>query len=490
MTTLANIVDSDRTLNRSQLKADKGLVREIQIKLGNLGLYPGGQWVDGQLGDSSSFSWKGLKEFCHAVDLPDLPSEAVALNAKIAKKLLETKQLPFILNQAQNTDFILQKLTDIQQHTKLSVNVGIDAEHQAFLLRTVERSPLVEEIANYPKYLAQKPDGTSIISGGDRSLSSDYPTRGQFPDIDSSGLNFLPSYIAHACVCIGNFGEGTNPIKTHWLGKQALEPVQFLSATKFIGVLNTISQINAQFPDVDIDSCVVVPSPSPDLHLYDLVAKMVSYEEDRKGTIGYSNEVGALFKRFTRRENLESWMKAQTGNSDLQFRGGYGFPPLIDHPKIRDVSRNETVLSSPENAGNSGNNLVSTYDLTRLISMLGWHLHLTSNTRLPDAQWKSLERVVRAMGNDIARYVDVALETLGVLNVISEPVVISKSGWGNSAYTYVALVKFVDRRFQPAKLRTFAMSLWTPEGSPEVRDTHMAAAVTEIVRRVLTEELV
>jgi len=33
------------------------------------------------------------------------------------------------------------------------------------------------------------------------------------------------------------------------------------------------------------------------------------------------------------------------------------------------------------------------------------------------------------------------------------------------------------------------MALRSPDGSNEVRDTNLAAAVTEIVRRILTEEL-
>ncbi|MEM7758105.1 MAG: hypothetical protein AAF298_08275 [Cyanobacteria bacterium P01_A01_bin.40] len=122
--------------------------------------------------------------------------------------------------------------------------------------------------------------------------------------------------------------------------------------------------------------------------------------------------------------------------------------------------------------------------------MLGWHLHLPNAAKLPSAQWKSLESVVRAMGFDTARYVDVALETLGVVNMISQPVVISKVGWGNSSMTYTALVKFVDERTTPRKLRTFALALRSP--TPRLnksRDTNLAVAVTEIIRRILAEEL-
>lgn len=493
MTTLQDIISSNSLLTRTPLKADKGLVREIQLRLRNLGLYPGGQWIDGDLGGNNSFSWKGLKEFCQAVELSGLPSDTVAINADIAKKLLETKQLPFILEQAKNTQFLLEKLTDIQVNSPAPVNIGVN---DAFIARTTRNSPFAAEISKYPEYLAQEPDGTSIISYGDIiTLSSgqtitfsDYPNQGKLPTIDKTGLNFLASNISHACVCVGSLGEGNSPIKTHWLGKNASEPVQFLSATKFIGVLNAICQINQNSPSTDVDNCII---QSPKHRFNELLIDMVSYREDAKGNIGRSNRIGSLFKRFTKRENLEAWLKEQTGNNNLEFRGAYGidFPSLISNPQVKDIASETSVLSSPLSEGNTGNNHVSAYDLVRIISMLGWHLHLNTNTRLPNAQWNSLESVVRAMGTDPARYVDVALETLGVVDVISEPVIISKVGFGGSSFTYVAFVKFVDRRVQPAKLRTFAMGLRTPNGPNEVRDTHLAAAVTEIVRRIINEEL-
>lgn len=59
-------------------------------------------------------------------------------------------------------------------------------------------------------------------------------------------------------------------------------------------------------------------------------------------------------------------------------------------------------------------NLVSAYDLVRMISMLGWHHQLSQNTRLPGAQWSSLATLVEGLGQDTARYIDVALEQLGL----------------------------------------------------------------------------
>ena len=494
MATLQDIITNNTILTRSQLRSDKGLVTEIQIKLRNLGLYPGGQWIDGDIGRDGvdTFTWKGLEEFCQAVGLVSVPTTAIAINQNIAQQLLQVKQLDFIFDQAKDTNSILNRLTAIQDNSTVAANIGVT---EAFVARTTRNSPFASEFGNYPQHLAQRPDGVNVVSygnnitlvGSGKTISfTDYPNLGRLPSIDNTGLNFLPSSISHACLCVASFGNGNSPIKTHWLGKDALNPEQLLSATKFIGVLNTVSQINSKFPTVDIDNCVI---ESPRFKFFDLLVDMVSYRKDANGAVGRSNQIGVLFKRFSKRQDLEAWLKAQTGNNAIQFTGGYGvINPLIANPIVKDLVSASTILNSSL-VGTTGNNDVSTYDLVRLISMLGWHLHLTSATRFLGSQWASLECVIRAMATDPARYVDVALETLGLINVISEPVVISKVGFGPSSFTYVALVKLVDRRFIPGKLRTFALALRCPSGSNETRDTQIAAAVTEIIRRIFTEEL-
>ena len=493
MVTLQDIITNNTTLTRSQLRSDKGLVTEIQIKLRNVGLYPGGQWIDGDIGldGVNTFTWKGLGEFCQAVGLARVPTTAIAINQNIAQQLLQVKQLTFIFDQAKDTNSILNKLTAIQDNSTVAANIGVT---EAFVARTTRNSPFASEFGNYPQHLAQRPDGVNVVSygnnitlvGSGKTISfTDYPNLGRLPSIDNAGLNFLPSSISHACLCVASFGNGNSPIKTHWLGKDAFNPEQLLSATKFIGVLNTVSQINSKFPTVDIDNCVI---ESPRSKIFDLIVDMVSYRKDASGLVGRSNQIGVLFKRFTKRQDLEAWLKAQTGNNTSQFTGGYGANPLITDPIVKDLVSDSTVLNSTP-VGTTGNNDVSTYDLVRLISMLGWHLNLTSATRFLGSQWASLECVIRAMATDPARYVDVALETLGLINVISEPVVISKVGFGPSSFTYVTLVKLVDRRFTPGKLRTFALALRCPSGSNETRDTQIAAAVTEIIRRIFAEEL-
>jgi hypothetical protein len=500
MTTLQGIISSSSSLTQAQLKADRKLVIEVQSKLANLGFYPGGSWIDGDLGGSNSFSWNGLIDFCTAVGTTPIASATVAMNSDIAQKLIDTKQVSSILDNA-TKDSILEYLNIIQPST---IIVNRSTESSAFVSRTIDKSPFKEAIKDYQSNLEQRPDGSQVISyGSSLTLANgnvvnfdDYPDINFLPTIDTSGLDFLSSAssdtISQACVCVGSFVPGDDRIKTHWLGKNAFSKQQFWSATKFIAVLNTVCKINKNHPGTDLDQCYI---GTPSNSIFSLIKDLVRYNGGSE-----SNDIGGMFKRFSERSELEKWMENITKN-DIDFRGFYGYnPPSNDFPKVMDSTNSKPVLSFA-NKTVSGDNLVSAYDLARLISMVGWHPHLVDTNHLPNADWNGLAVVARAMGHDTARYVDVALETLGLINVISNPVVFSKVGWGNSssnptnnsAMTYVAFVKFVDRRTNPGKLRTFSLALRCQDsrnpGDFDSRDTRLAAAVTEIIRRIVLEEL-
>lgn len=96
-------------LSKEQVKADKELVREIQIQLKSLGLYPGGKLIDGDYGPITEGA---IKQFCEAVNLPSLQ-----FDRNFAYKLLTTKQLPFILETAKNREWVYQKLLAIGKKT-------------------------------------------------------------------------------------------------------------------------------------------------------------------------------------------------------------------------------------------------------------------------------------------------------------------------------------------------------------------------------------
>jgi hypothetical protein len=256
-------------------------------------------------------------------------------------------------------------------------------------------------------------------------------------------------------------------------------------------------------PSFSIDDCVVRAkgTKSPAFKFQDLVIDITSY---RGNDILRSNKAATMLKQFSTPVALEQWIRNATGNDSrkLVFRGSYstvtGGGDIWDDPELFNESANKLLLS--QKGEHNGFNNISAYDLTRLISMMGWHQYLPEEAQylpeeaqLKDAKWNSLSSVIRGMGWDRARYIDVAIETLGLENVISSPVILSKLGLGNSGLTYVAFVQFVDEMpkmsGKPAKLRSLAMALRTPGAAHVGNDARMAAEVTEILRRVVTEEL-
>jgi hypothetical protein len=420
MATLQSIISSGLSLTFSQLKSDRSLTIEIQLKLANLGFYPGGGWIDGDLGDSTSFTWTGLIDFCKRVGGVPQPSNTVAIDPSIAQQLLDTQQIIAILSDAANTSKILDRLKVIQKASPIvNTKAGISS---AFVSRTVNNSPIQTLIANYPDNIEQKPDGIDIAFADSLANLFTYPKRGILPNIDDTGLDFLADEIGHACVCIGGFDNSTNPIKVRWFGRKSLDSVTlWWSTTKFIGMLNTVCQINQKSVSTELKNCII---ELPRSSFTSLVRDMVTYQGKS------SNAIGALFKSFTKREVLSDWIEAQTGNLNVDFRALYGVDPLIDPATIKDLTNSSFSLRSTSKGNVGDSNQLAAYDLVRLISMLGWHPHLTPESQLPSAQWESLKSIIQAMGHDTARYVDVALETLGLVNVISEPVIISKVGWG------------------------------------------------------------
>lgn len=410
---------------------------------------------------------------------------------------------PDKLEQAKDRSRVFQDFLNIE------INKGAKAENPAFLTQGIQNSPYKDAIKQYAALLQQKPDGQTVVSygntvvlkGSNKQVTfTPYPKLGELSQIDKQGLDFLHEDIKEACVCVGSFVDGN--MKAHWLGRNALSKGQFWSATKIIPMLNIVCRVNARFIDARVDYSLVrdKDGDKDDASFYDLAVDVVSYQEN----IGTSNAIAAMFKRFETYERLESWTKKITGNNNLEFRGLYGENPYINQPQLYDTAKSRVLLSAaPETDG--GNNLLTTYDLTRFISMLGWHHYITQEARLPDAQWISLQTVVRAMGTDSARYADAALDKLGLAGAIASPVIISKRGNGYSdergrtELVYVALVQFVDLRpkaqGKQAKLRTVAMALRGAKvlGDQDREaielDARMAAEVTEILRRVVTEEL-
>lgn len=397
-----------------------------------------------------------------------------------------------------------------------------DSEHFSFLDRGIDEvkkgdipsspnrkfaeSPYKSEIPNYPASLLVKPDSTSLLPHPNLSGKfAPYPALGIKPNFDNS-LDFLSEDIQQACLCIGSFDASSN-FKARWLERNGLNNVQFWSATKYLQVLNVVCQANQKDSTVNIADCNIKGNVKDDEgknllineKFEDLLVDMVSY---RKG-VDRSNAIAKTFKNFRNKKFgtddqpvLEKWVSKVTGNDSLLFHGGYGASLYIPEPTLIVRSSGSTLVAFDDLG--EGSNRISAYDLVRAITMLGWHNHLSPTSQLPAAQWHSLSSVIQCMGTDTARYVDVALHELGLESVIKSPVIISKLGFGTignitiDALTYAAFVQFIDTRTTPNKLRTFSFALRIPTTAADAprHDAKMASEVTEIVRRVVNEELV
>lgn len=394
---------------------------------------------------------------------------------------------------------------------------GSNMNRLSFLDRGIERSAYRDQLKQYPDRLRVAPDGQTVVSlGAALQLTGSfqtvtftpYPNRGGVPAIDTNGLNFLHADITEACVCVGSIVNGQ--MRSRWLGRNPLSNVQFWSATKVVPILNVVCQANTRAATTPIGTCTIVDSRGTGnaLKFADAAIDVISYrKDDIAADLLISNRIADLFKRFSSLAGLETWFRSLTGNP-LQFRGYYANDPWFEWPQLRSPSE---VLLSAQAEGSTGINLVSAYDLTRIMTLPAWHLFLPTTAKLTGAQWHSLSTWLECLGYDSARYIDVAIATLGIGSQIREVVILSKMGFGTSdsrdrtELTYTALVQFVDARHQspnqPAIARTVALTLrsavrrTTATGrrdlDEEARqiDSRMAAEVTEILRRIITQEM-
>lgn len=390
-----------------------------------------------------------------------------------------------------------------QRCLRIESDRDANTDNLAFLDRGIRHSPYHPEIRHYPTYLQQKLGDVSLdLNSVKYAHFSPYPHLGEIPKFDRKSLSFLHEEIDRACLCVGILRNGE--IQTKWLGRNALIKSQCWSASKIIPVLNTIAKANTKYPDCNLYNCTIRDPNLKNKEVYfsDVVEDIVSYS----GRISTSNALGAMLRRFTTCSELEEWIQSITGNDDLTFQGDYGDLPFIQNPELFDWNKHRVVLTAflPTS---QGDNLISTYDLTRLISMLGWHHHLEPSSRFSGIQWHSLECVVKALGTDTARYTDIALEILGLDRVVSSPAILSKLGNGVSAIrqtieiVYTAFIQFLDERpkieGKPAQLRSLAMTLRAVKKVADLGscdreaielDARMAAEVTEIIRRLFAEE--
>ena len=346
-------------------------------------------------------------------------------------------------------------------------------DHLPLLDRGLAGSPFEASVPAYARHLEQLPQGLVPYPAPSPGFGS-YPPRGQAPAILSGqdglgGLEFLSEEVAQACVAIGSFGAN-QPLRVRWYGRQAdAVNVQFWSATKIAAALHVLCQANRRSPMTPIGDCRIGPNvlgDSPGEGFGDLFRQMVSYEKDAQSP-GHSNALGALFKTLVNpgEENVQQWLRQLTANPSLVLMGRYGTPSYIQNGALFGQAGVLVGYREPPRT----RNLVSAADLVRLLTLVGWHRQLGPDQRLAGAQWTSLRTVVEGLGHDTARYIDAALENLGLVDAVTSPVILSKLGYGAEtadpeidALTYAAFAQFSDQRSDPPRQRSFALALRIP----------------------------
>jgi hypothetical protein len=491
---------------------------KAQAYLQKLGLYDGD--VDGIYGKLSEAAFV---QFANALSIDTI------LDANSRDITNELLQMPAVVRHLLKIigegDRLFPKFTNAQ---RIFVNMGqADSNHLGFLDRGVRGcaagslkdlpnrnfapSPLLSHIPTYTDRLASLPDGVNVVSYGDIAMLAGtqirvrflpYPAIGVIPNIENIGLEFLHSSIEEACVCVGSIVNGQ--MLSRWIGRNPLSNVQYWSSTKILPLLYTICTANQAQPNQAIANCAIAdPQGNKTPRTFtEMAQRICSYDESNGMT---SNGLAAMFKQFTTPLALQDWLKKITGNQKLTFQGRYGEAPYIEQPILQDVT-GKTMLTGVKEL-HRGDNLISAYDLTRIVSQVAWHRHIAPTNRLPTAQWHSLSTLINAMAQDTARYVDAAIVALGLSYFIDNPVVISKMGFGysdqrkQSELTYTACIQFVDRLATShdlplPKLRSVNMTLRAvlnlqdPVREALEIDARMAATVAEILRRIVTEELI
>lgn len=396
--------------------------------------------------------------------MSEFPNNPIAdLIAEIANFWSEAA----FLNLARDVNLIYNQFLQLEE--------GFNGTKLAFLDKGIKNSPYQSEVEKYPERLTRSPKLEVVAA-------QSYPNIGERPEIDEQGLEFLHPDIKQACICLG--GTKGGPFTAQWLGRNALDRGEFWSTTKIIPILNVVCALNAE-----IQACEV-RGDDKQYSLIDLIEDVITYDEK----VGSSNAIVAMLKRFQTYAGLEEWLKRITGTPHTIFRGIYGEEPFICDPQI--VGEDRVLLeAAPET--DKGENQMTAYDLTRIISMVGWHQHLSDSAKLPGLSSENWQPVTVALGKDPARFIDVAIEKLGLKNSISELAILSKLGFGHTSWrqrtelTYTCFLQFLYK----GKCQSIAMTLRAARSlgdfdreAVEV-DARMATEVTEILRRLVTGEL-
>ena len=362
---------------------------------------------------------------------------------------------------------------------------GSSPDHLAFLDRGLAASLYKANAGKTWELLSRRPDGGSLQNGGSAGFSA-FPARGQRP-VEFKPMPFTGPAITEAAVAVGS--EVNGQMQARWYGKAPEQNAQFWSSTKSLNALGLISRLNTVRPDLKVEELRIreAGSTSAGVPLNSLFQDITSYDAG----VARSNAGAGALGRMLGGTAREAFVTGNTGHA-VEFNSNYGGGTLFNRPEIVTAS-GERVLLSPESAGTNVRNRVSAYDLTRLHAQAAWHGRLAPEARIAGAQSHGLAGWTRAMAEDSARYVDVGMQQLGLASTAKNVAVATKLGFGYADGKYEAVysgvVQFDDARTSPPRQRSMSFTLRGVHADAVALDAHLAAETTELLRRLVTDQL-
>ncbi len=463
---LLELADGSGSLAVEALAARPALVAALQRALAALGLHPDGPVIDGLV---SPVLAAALRRFHRLAGLSGPPPAGI--DAATAAALRGCRWLG-----AHTATW--SPAAARRRFAAEARRLGASDAHLPLLDRGADHSPWRSELAAAPL----PPPSARPVAPGEGPFVP-YPALGAAPPMAPQGLPFLGPEIGQACVCLGRRGPGG--LETLWLGRDALTPLECLSSTKLVPMLNVLARLGGRLP-AEPDRAVLRPwgSTALTLDLAQVLCDVVSYA----GSIGSSNALAALLNQLE--EERASWIHGCTGGPPVVFGGRYGESPPIAWPQLRRASDDALLLpfGAPAVAGNA----VSVYDLSRLISLLGWHRLLGPGQRLRGLTTAGARLAARALVGDPARYLDAAFASLGLVRRVEAPLILSKLGYGDSALVYCAFLHVRDHPDGASAAgveRSLALTLRVPKGKGEREAVRADLAMAEGVATLLAYAL-
>jgi hypothetical protein len=264
---------------------------------------------------------------------------------------------------------------------------------------------------------APKSDFTQIVPAPSASISphwQKYPPIGQIPEINEQELAWLHPNITEVCLCVARCYQGE--IYTRWYGRSPLVPVQMWSTSKIIPMLALTLRASALAPTTNVENWRI-----DGYSFAQICDRIVDYKDQERLT---SNALAGMLKQFFCPEELQDWLAQITGNQQITFTGLHGEAPFLAQPTLW-LNGDHAIPNAPvPHTLGAGQNLISAYDLTRILSLIAWHNYL------PIANPHHLAPLLSALTLDCARYLPVALQYVQV--PYHAPCTLSKMGFGFS----------------------------------------------------------